>query len=283
MDQAEKVIDQAEQDDEQEGQEHQDETSGAEGQEADQGEVIVTIGEAPPEQQEEAAQAPQWVRDLRKADREKARLLREKDEEIAKLKGKSAPEVVAVGEKPTLAGCEYDEDEYDRKYSAWQQRKQAVESKQREAEAAQAAEAESWTAKVAAHNKAKTALKVVDYEDAEGAALEILSQTQQGIIVTGADNSAIVIYALGKNPAKAKELAAIKDPVKFVFAVAKLEQQLKVTPRKAPPPPEKTLQGNASVSNSDPKLAKLEAEADRTGDRSAVAAYRRDQKRSKQA
>lgn len=278
MDQADEVIDQAEVIDEQKGQEQQGETLVADGQEADQGEVVITIGEAPPEQQAEAAQAPQWVRDLRKADREKARLLREKDEEIAKLKGNAAPEPVAVGEKPTLAGCEYDEDEYDRKYSSWQQRKQAAEAKQREVDAAKEAETESWNAKIAAHNTAKAALKVGDYEDAEEVARGVFSVTQQGIIVSGADNSAIVIYALGKNPAKAKELAAIKDPVKFSFAVAKLEQQLKVTPRKTPPPPERTVQGNAPVSATDPKLAKLEAEADRTGDRSAVAAYRREQR-----
>jgi hypothetical protein len=244
----------------------------------DEEEVVITIGGPPPEALEEAKEAPQWVRDLRKADREKARLLREKDEEIAKLKGKTAPDEIVVGERPAIADFEFDETAHNNALDAWYARKTAVEAKKREVEAAQAAEVSEWEAQVAAHNKAKTVLKVADYEDAEASALEIFSQTQQGIIVTGATNSAIVIYALGKSPAKAKELAAIKNPVKFAFAVAKLEEKMNVTPRKAPPPPEKPLQGNASVSNSDPKLAKLEAEADRTGDRTAVAAYRREQR-----
>ena len=47
------------------------------------------------------------------------------------------------------------------------------------------------------------------------------------------------MYALGKNPKKAKELGEITDPVKFAFAVAKLETQLTVTSRKQVPPPEK--------------------------------------------
>jgi hypothetical protein len=97
-------------------------------------------------------------------------------------------------------------------------------------------------------------------------------------MIAGADNPALLVYALGKHPAKAKELAAIKDPVKFAFAVAKLETQMKTTsrPRAAPPPPETPLQSTApSRSATNATLERLEQEALRTGNRTKVAAYRR--------
>jgi hypothetical protein len=90
----------------------------------------------------------------------------------------------------------------------------------------------------------------------------------------------LLIYAIGKSTKRAKELAAITDPVKFAFAVAKLETQLKVTNRKAASPPEKTVQGTGRVSGTvDSTLDRLRAEAEKTGNYSKVMAYKR-QKRT---
>jgi hypothetical protein len=83
---------------------------------------------------------------------------------------------------------------------------------------------------------------------------------------------------MGKSPAKAKELAAITDPVKFTFAIAKLEAQLKVTPRKAPPAPEKQIRSIGGVPMSgavDSTLERLRDEAAKTGDMTKVIAYKR--------
>ena len=100
----------------------------------------------------------------------------------------------------------------------------------------------------------------------------------------GSENPALVVYALGKNPKKAKELAAISDPVKFAFAVAKLETQLKVTPRKTAPVPERQIRGSAQLSGAvDSTLERLRAEADKTGDRTKVAAYLNAQRAKKAA
>jgi hypothetical protein len=79
-----------------------------------------------------------------------------------------------------------------------------------------------------------------------------------------------------------KELSSIKDPVKFAFAVAKLETQLKVSNRKAAPPPEKVVKGTGRVSGSvDSTLERLREEAAKSGDMSKVIAYKR-QMRAKQ-
>lgn len=242
--------------------------------------VVISIGEAAPApEDEELAKAPEWVRTLRQNDREKSREIRKlRDELAAKVVPAQQPEAV---KKPTLADCDYDEDAYETKLATWYEQQESVREAARAKERAEKQAQDDWQARVDGHNKAKAALKVPDYEDAEEVAKDIFSVTQQGIIVSGSDNSANVIYALGKNPAKAKELASIKDPVKFAFAVAKLETQLKVTTRKAPPAPERQVRGTTSVAigAGDAELERLRAEADKTGDMSKVMAYKK-QKRA---
>jgi hypothetical protein len=99
---------------------------------------------------------------------------------------------------------------------------------------------------------------------------------QQGMIVQGADNAALVVYALGKNPKKAKELASITDPVKFAFAVAKLETQLKISNRKAQTSPERKISGTGRPSGAvDSTLDRLRADAEKTGDYSKVFQYKK--------
>ncbi len=236
-------------------------------------EVTVTIGEESPPSNEEENRAPDWVRELRKADREKARRIRELEQEKAEREAALKPKDALP--KPTLADCDYDEEAFESKLTAWHKQQDQIKAEQQAKADAEKKAAEAWQATLANHDKAKAALKVSDYEDAEAAISEVLSVTQRAIIVSGADNSAIVEYALGKNPAKAKELASITDPVKFAFAIAKLETQLKVTPRKAPPPPDKQVRGSAPVlGGGDETLERLRAEAEKTGDHSKVFAYK---------
>lgn len=251
--------------------------------ELDDGEgVVVTIdGESPPPEEDDQS-APEWVREVRKASREKDKLIRELQKKVAEREA-PAPTVI-LGPKPTLEGCEYDPDDFATKLEAWHERKLKVDAEQRTRQEQQAESERAWKARLANHSKLAAELKVQDFEDATAPLESVLSETQRGMIVHAADNSAVLLYALGKNPAKAKELASIADPVKFAFAVAKLESKLKVTPRKAAPIPERTVRGNASVSGAvDPKLARLEAEAEKTGDRTRVVAYKRDLKQRRQA
>lgn len=246
-----------------------------EGTEQDEAEdVVVSIGgEAPPQEEE---RAPEWVRELRKSNREKDRRLRELEEENGRLK---APASGALKAKPTLEACEFDPERFERELEAWHEQKRVQDAAERKKQDAAENERKAWAARLEAYGKAKGELKVKDFEDAEALAQETFSQTQQGVIVSGAENPALLVYALGKNPKKAKELASITDPVKFAFAVAKLETQLKVSPRKAAPPPEGSVRGSAPVSGVvDSHLARLEAEAEKTGDRSKVVAYKRKQR-----
>lgn len=244
-------------------------------------EVVVSIGEEAPPTEEEIP-APKWVRELRRTHRE---LQRENRELKAKLETPVSTETkpVQVGVKPTLDSCDYDSEKFEAELAQWYERKRDADAAEAKVRSEQEAQERTWKAKLDAYGKAKAELRVRDYDDAEEAVQQFLDVTQQGVLIEGADNPALLVYALGKNPAKAKELAAIKSPVKFAFAVAKLEKELKVSNRsKQAPPPERTVSGTGRISGAvDSTLERLRAEADRTGDRTKVIRYMK-QQQSKQ-
>lgn len=239
--------------------------------------VVVSIGEESPPQEEET-RAPEWVRELRKANREKEHKIRELEARLNATATETKP--VALSEKPTRESCDFDFDEYEEKLAAWYDEKRQFDAAEAEAAAQRDAEAKAWQDKLDSYAKARASLKVRDYEDAEAFALDTFNVTQQGIVLQGSDNPALIIYALGKSQQRAKELASITDPVKFAFAVAKLETQLKVTNRKAAAGPERTItSGGGRISGSvDSTLERLREEALKTGDLSKVMAYKRSKK-----
>ena len=244
--------------------------------------LIVTIGdETPPEEAEENA-APTWVKDLRRQNREMARALRQRDEELTRLKGSGQAAAVVVGEKPTLAGCEFDEAKFEAELSAWHDRKRQADDAQRERQQAEQKAQQAWQATLSGYKAAAAQLKVANFEEAEQTVQDSFSVVQQGIMLKALKQPALVVYALGMNPKKAKELAAITDPVEFAGEVARLETQIKAQPRKSPPPPTRNIGGGTGGSGvgGDLELARLEKEAQRTGDRSKVVAYKRKQQQA---
>lgn len=248
-------------------------------EEDDEDEVVISIGEESPPQDEEV-RAPAWVRELRKSNREKERKIRELEAKLNTSATETKP--VALVSRPTLESCDYDSDEYEQKLANWYDHKREYDAAEANAKAQQDAEAKAWQDKLDSYAKAKSSLKVRDYEEAEATALDTFNVTQQGIVLQGSDNPALLIYAIGKSTKRAKELAAITDPVKFAFAVAKLETQLKVTNRRAATAPERTITTSSGrVSGSiDSQLDRLRAEALKTGDLSKVMAYKRNKKKT---
>lgn len=238
---------------------------------------VVSIGD---EVIEEPVKAPSWVKELRKSQRELARENRELKAKLESGNITAKPAEIVLGKKPTLESVDYDSDAYEKELESWYDRKRQVEAQNEAAKAEQAAAQNAWQEKLNHYNKMKTSLKVHDYDEAEHTASEVFNTTQQGIMLQGSDNPALVIYALGKNTKKAAELAAITDPVKFAFAIAKLEGQLKVTNKKPAPPPEKTVRGSGSISGTvDSTLDRLREEASKTGDFTKVVRYKAEQKR----
>lgn len=256
-----------------------EQAEGSEG-EADEG-VVVTIGEESPPQEEEE-RAPGWVRDLRKRNQETVKENRELKRQLEQLK--QPVQETKLGEKPTLEACDYDAEAYETKLANWFEQKRSHDEQERLKQEQGAKAQQAWNARLATYQEQRAALKVSDFDDAEETIKDIFDTTQQSLLLKATKNTAIAVYALAKNPKKAQELAAIKDPIDFAIAVHDLETQMKVTPRKSAPLPETAVRGNARVSSGiDPTLERLRAEADRSGDRTKVARYMREQQAKKRA
>lgn len=242
-------------------------------------EVFVTLGDEEAPASEDNS-APEWVKELRKTSREtqkENRELRQKLEQLTATENKP----VELGKKPTLDDFDYDSDKFEDALAYWFEKKREHDELLTKAEQEKKNQAEAWNKTLETYAEKKNSLNVPDYDEAEYTVLETLSETQQGMILQGADDPALLVYALGKNPKRAKELASINDPVKFAFAVAKLETTVKKGSRKKAPPAEKTVSGTGTGSANDSTLDRLREEAAKTGDFSKVTAYKRAKKQQK--
>lgn len=254
---------------------------------ADDESVLTIEGEKPTEEEQQAAEAersaPKWVKELRQQHREAQRELRElRAKASAPAAQQQAQQLPELGKKPTMEDddVDWDAEKFEKKLEAWHERKREIDRHEESRQQSEKKQKEEWDGRLATYASAKTALKFKDFDDAEDNARAALDVTQQGIILQGADNSALIVYALGKNPKKAAELGAIKDPIKFAFAIAKLETKLKVESKKvAATAPERVVTGaQRSTASSDSTLEKLREEAQRTGNTDKLMAYKRQQK-----
>jgi len=227
---------------------------------------------------EETVAAPEWVKDLRRQRRE---LIKENQELKRRVASSvpAAPSAPQVGKKPSISdtGIDYDAEKFEQKLLEWNEQKRQADQYEAQTRQAQQQEENAWQQELGAYETAKKRLRLDDFEEAEVTVAQILSPQQQGIIVHAAALPAELIYALGTNPGEAKKLAEIKDPVKFAFAIAKLEvTKLKVTKKESIPGPERRISGSAPISGAtDTRLEQLRREAERTGDSSKVVAYKR--------
>lgn len=203
--------------------------------------------------------------------------IRKRDERLATLERGQQPQKIEVGDKPTLETCEYDEAKFEAALDAWKERKAEVEQADAHAQKQTQVQQARFAEKLGDFGRQKTALAARDFEAAEDVVVSTLSQVQQAIVVKAAENSAAVIYALGRHPQKLATLSAIDDPIEFTAALVKLEGTLKVTKRtRTPPEVDTPARGSAPLSQtSDKELERLETEAAKTGDRSKVIAHKR--------
>ncbi len=255
------------------------------GDDQDDDGVIVTIGdEKPPVEDEEEKTAPKWVKDLRKQTKEQAKRIRELEQEAA---AKAAPtaKTQELGPKPTLEDSDWDAEDFEVKLTEWHDRKRQVEQEKAKAVEQQEAQQKAWQGKLTRYTEAQTNLKARDFADVEESVKGILDETQLAIIVQAAKDPALMVYAIGKNPKKAAELAGLKNYVEFAYALGELSKEMKVTTRKSAPAPEgKVRGGSAPISGSvDSTLERLRADAEKSGDYSKVSQYRKQQKEKQKA
>ncbi|WP_323141294.1 hypothetical protein [Massilia phyllosphaerae] len=251
-------------------------------------EMVITLGdEAPaPTEEDQLELSPHqnaaWAR-MRKTERELKQRVRELEQLTQAGQQQAAPKVDEVGPEPTLEGCDFDAEAYAEAKVAHAEKKRTAETKAAAARQEQEAAQAEWTKTQRDYRSAASALKVNGFEDAEAAVTAVLSPTQIGIMLQAASpqSAAQLVAALGRAPAELKKLADIKNPIKYTVAVAELVGKLKVAPKKQAPPAERQLRSSAGgATGVDNTLAKLQADADKSGDRSKVAAYLRKQRQA---
>lgn len=265
-----------------EGGEHRDdemlpntETQNQEGEE-----FVVTYGDEEPKDEPEedgfnGQPAPQWVKDLRRETKEGKRRIKELESQLSQ---NQKTQEVELGEKPTLESVGWDSEEYETKLAEWYEQKRSHDDQERKKQAEQENAAKAWQERLSDYEVKKNAVKtkVRGFDEAEELARDVLSETQQGILIHGAKNPELIIYHLGKNPEKAKELAGIKDPIQFAFAAANIDAQIKVQTRKPQTNPERKPSGSAPLSGAvDAREIELEKKAIQTGDRTELIKYRK--------
>lgn len=283
----------------------------------DDDEIIVTIGEAEQaddddESEEDAiaealGDAPsssafarirkaktdlkRQLKDVQRQRQEDAQRVRDLEEQVKTLH--PIEKTIEVGAEPNLDNYvdEYDTLTPEKKaqfradHDAWKQRKADADAQKSQRETAQQQQQQQWMSRIQAVDDAANGMKVAGDKQAAVKAFETtFSIVQRGIIMGALDQpetSAMMRHALGSNALAARKLAAINDPVKFAVAVGELKMQMKITKgKKGAPAPDKRLQsGKTGVSVTGDQLARLRAEADKTGDRSKVSAYIREQNR----
>lgn len=243
-----------------------EQTDGDAGEDSDE-ELVIGFGgeEAAPASGDDSS----VIRDLRKAFRE---VSRERDQ----LKRQNQPQTIEAGEKPTMASCEYDEDRFEAELDQWKGRKAHADQQATELESRTQALARKNQERVEAFKADKALLRVADFDTAEEEVEAALPAPIMALVLrTG---KAALLYGLAKNP---EQLAALSklDPstelVEAAFLLGELGAKLKVETRRTQSPERKITGNTGFAPSADKEYARLEKEADRTGDRSALSAYRR--------
>ena len=189
---------------------------------------------------------------------------------------------------PTLESCEYDEQKFAQAMVDWVKQDVAPTvfderlneyQKQQKSEQAKAGRNKA----LEAHYERADQLKVKDYDEVEGKAIDVLGRDTVEDIAARTEDSHLVLYYLGKNPAKAEEIKHLleTDPVKATYSLGKLAAGLtiKAGPKKSIPDPDTPVDGGGpSGGNWQKRIEKARAEAEKTGDMTSVIKIKKEAK-----
>ncbi len=247
--------------------------AGEDGKDEDgDGDTVLLIGDEEPEEEIDDAKAPDWVKKLRKDNREKSKRIKELEAKV----GASEKDEEELGERPTLEKFDYDEEKHAAALLEWGDKKKAIEAREAQKANKEKEHQERFDRKLVAYNKAKASVGVADFDSLEERVTETLDVMQQGMIVTAAKEPAKMIAALGRYPKHLQRLAKIEDPVEFIAETVRLEMNVKTaTPKK--PAPERRVKGSSKsfAGSTDKQMQALEQEAEISGDRTRLIAYKR--------
>ncbi len=223
---------------------------------------------------EDDSNESQAFRDLRKQNRLLQQQLRAKDTP-------KQDEVIELGEEPTLESCEYDEDKFKAEVKAYYAREKAIEKQKEEQAKQQDKVKQAQQTQLEAYETQKKALGAKNYKVAEEEFLTSVHAVNPAlgeVILNAAEDMAKMVYVLGTQPKKLESLLKITNPYKLAAEVARIEKDVKVQKKQSNIKPEGTLKGDiggGATASSEKHLEKLRAEAQKTGDFTKVAAYKR--------
>ncbi|WP_371357039.1 phage capsid protein [Salmonella enterica] len=202
--------------------------------------------------------APQWIKDLRKANREKDKELREMRRQLEQLQSKPAEQqpqqqTDVIPPRPTLESCEYDETAFEQAMTDWHEKKSRAEQQKQQQERQQQEYQQRFQQRVEAHKQRAAKLPVKDYQEMESIVLSELKPIQQEIIIHAADEgSELIAYALGKNPQLRQRVAAETDPIRAAFLLGQISKQVSLAPKpKKAIKPEPEVRGGGADAKQD--------------------------------
>lgn len=182
------------------------------------------------------------------------------------------PEQIEVGEKPTLESCEYDEERFETELDSWKTRKAKAERIEQQRKEDQDKQAEQWAETHRSYEADKASLGVPNFEEAEETVASVLPEHTRALLLKSGKGAALVA-ALHRSPTTLEELSKL-DPADAAMMIGELRSKLKMTTRSRPNP-DRPVKGNAASTSADKELARLEKEAERTGNRTEVIRYKR--------
>lgn len=221
------------------------------------------------DEDEGAAPAPEGdssvIRELRKQNRAL-------NAEVKALKAGKQPEQIVVGEKPTLESCDYDEPRYESELDAWKERKAKAARLEQERNEEREAEEARWKVINQTYETDKASLNIADFDGIEEEIASVLPESHRALLLKSGKGAALVA-ALHRSPTTLSELSKL-DPVDAAMMIGELRSKLKMKTRSRPAP-DRPVKGNAASTTADKELSRLEKEAARTGDRTALIRYKR--------
>lgn len=202
--------------------------------------------------------APQWVKDLRKNNREKDKELRELRRQLEQIQTKPAEQQQlqsdVIPPKPTLESCDYDEVAFEQAVTDWHEKKSRVEQSKQEQQRQQQESLKKFQQRLEKHQERATKLPVKDYRETEEIVRRELPVIQQEILIHAADEgSELIAYALGKNQQLRQRVAAETDPLRAAFLLGQISKQVSLAPkvRKAIKPEPEVRGGGADAKQDD--------------------------------
>lgn len=202
--------------------------------------------------------APQWVKDLRKNNREKDKELRELRRQLEQVQSRPTEQqppqqADVIPPKPTLESCEYDEEAYEAALTDWHEKKGRAEQSKQQQQRQQQEYQQRFQQRVEAHKQRAAKLPVKDYQEMEEIVRAEVPDLHKEILIHCADEgSELIAYGLGKSQQLRQRVAAETDPIRAAFLLGQISKQVSLAPKpKKAIKPEPEVRGGGADAKQD--------------------------------